>query len=161
MYRHGDKANSLNQLYIPNGEHKMSGLGLVPNKIVGYRIKPDWFNFTVVIVKEYGQSSKKHGQEYEESLAYCKSLESAVNWLIQHVTRVEGERLQDEIQAAEGSVASAEGLLKAMQVAQAAALEAVADLNAKLMAAGLSSPKQLTHLLGGTTPEEDTEAEAA
>jgi hypothetical protein len=135
----------------------MSGLGLVPNAIVGWRLKPDYYNVTVCVVKRYGDSSKKAGQEYEESLAYCRNIESAVLWLITHVTRVEGERLQDEIEADQGSVASAEGLLDAMVFAQTEALKAVADLDARLTAAGLKSPKQLVSFLGEKPPEPSSE----
>jgi len=158
----------------------MSGLGLVPNKIVGFRIKPDWYNFTVVVVKQYGTSSKKAGQEYEEALAYCKSLESAASWLIEHVVRVKGEELQAEIEAkakaeadalagvkstaktvtktAEevfaGSIASAEALVAAIALAKEAAHGAIADIEARLRAAGLETPKQVTHFMGGEAPEE-------
>ena len=137
----------------------MAGLGLVPNEIVGWRIKPDYYNFTVCIVKRFGATSKKVGQEYEESLAYCKNLESAVSWLIQHVTRVASERLQDEIQAAEGSVASAEGLFAAIKLAQAAALIAVAQLDARLTAAGLNQAKKVAQFLGGPVPDEEAPAD--
>lgn len=138
----------------------MSGLGLVPNEIVGWRIKPDWYNFTVVLVKRHGPASKKVGQEYEEPLAYCSSLENAVRRIISQVTRVEGERLQASAEAVEGTVASAQALLKATELAQQAAFAAVADLNARLQAAGLDSPKKLTHFLGGTTPAGDGETDA-
>lgn len=131
----------------------MSGLGLVPNKVVGYRIKPDWYNFTVVVVKQFGATSKKAGQEYEEALAYCKSLESAVDWLIAHVARIEGEARQEQQQAIDGSVAAAQALLDAVTAAKAAAHAAVADLDARLRAAGLGTPKQVVHFMGGELPE--------
>lgn len=126
----------------------MSGLGLIPNEIVGWRIKPDWYNFTVVVVKRFGTSSKRAGQEYEESLAYCRSIESATQWLVQHVTRVEGERLQNVVQGASGSVANAQALHDAITAAQAVALVAVAELEGRLTAAGLNSPKLVTKFLG-------------
>jgi hypothetical protein len=131
----------------------MSGLGLVPNKVVGYRIKPDWYNFTVVVVKQFGATSKKCGQEYEEALAYCKSLESAVDWLIEHVTRIEGEARQEQQHAIDGSVAAANAMLAAIEQAKAAAHAAVADLDARLRAAGLDTPKQVVHFMGGETPD--------
>jgi hypothetical protein len=133
----------------------MSGLGLVPNEVVGYRIKPDWYNFTVCVVKRFGKTSKKVGQEYEEPLAYCRSLESSAAWLLQHVVRIEGEALQDQIQATKGSVASVDGLLAAMQTAQVAVLRAVAELETRLEAAGLDSPKKVHLLLNGSAPETD------
>jgi hypothetical protein len=155
----------------------MSGLGLVPNEIVGYRIKPDWYNFTVVVVKRFGSNSKKAGQEYEEALAYCRSLESASDWLIEHVTRVKAEQLQAEVLAAaeaqiaakgakvslkvaEGSVANARALAEAIGLAKAEAHAAIADLTARLEAAGLDTSKKLTHFMGGELPEGDP-AEAA
>lgn len=144
----------------------MSGLGLVPNEIVGYRIKPDWYNFTVVVVKRFGASSKKKGQEYEEALAYCRSLESASDWLIAHVTRVKAEQLQDQVlksallgdRAAEGSVANAQALAEAIRTAKASAHAAIAELTARLEAAGLNTPKLMTHFMGGESPEDDTTA---
>ncbi len=136
----------------------MSGLGLVPNEIVGWRIKPDWYNFTVVLVKRHGASSKKAGQEYEEALAYCKSLESAVRFILQFVTRFEAENQQTAIEATTGSVADAEGMLKAMERAQTEALRAVGELQARLNEAGLKTPKQVTHFLGGRPPA-DSDAE--
>lgn len=132
----------------------MSGLGLVPNEIVGWRIKPDWYNFAVVLVKRHGPTSKKAGQEYEEPLAYCASLENAVRRIISQEIRAEAERLQ-AVEALEGSVASANAMLKAIQSAQKAAFAAVADLNARLAEAGLDTPKKLTHFLGGTMPADD------
>jgi hypothetical protein len=152
----------------------MSGLGLVPNEIVGYRIKPDWYNFTVVVVKRFGTNSKKAGQEYEEALAYCRSLTSASDWLIEHVTRVTAEQLQADVLAAaqaqiaakgakvaakvaEGSVANAKALADAIAVAKAAAHVAIEELSARLEAAGLNSPKKLTHFMGGEMPESEGE----
>lgn len=142
----------------------MSGLGLVANEIVGYRIKPDWYNFTVVVVKRYGKNSKKAGQEYEEALAYCRSLESASDWLISHVTRVKAEQLQEQVyqsaqlsdKAAEGSVANVKALAEAIGLAKAAAHAAIADLTVRLEAAGLGTPKQMTHFMGGEMPEGET-----
>lgn len=136
----------------------MSGLGLIPNEIIGWRIKPDYYNFTVVLVKRHGPTSKKAGQEYEEALAYCKNIASSVQFLLQHVTRIEGERLQEEIQAVEGSVASAEAMLAAMVLAQKAALTAVAELDARLTAAGLGTPKLVTKFLGGLQPTDEGQA---
>jgi hypothetical protein len=134
----------------------MSGLGLVPNEIVGWRIKPDWYNFTVVLVKRHG-GGKKAGQEYEEALGYCKSLESAVNFILQFVTRFEAEHQQEAVQARTGTVADAQSMLNAMQRAQKEALRAVAELQARMDAAGLNTPKKVTHFLGGRPPEEDGE----
>lgn len=137
----------------------MNGLGLVPNEVVGWRIKPDWHNYTIVLVKCHGTASKKVGQEYEEPVAYCATLQSAVTALIQRATRYEAERQQDVIQAATGSIASAEGLRAAIDYAQAEALKAVAALEQRLTASGLKTPKQVTHFLGGRPPA-DTEPES-
>lgn len=155
----------------------MSGLGLVPNEIVGYRIKPDWYNFTVVVVKRFGASSKKAGQEYEEALAYCRSLQSASDWLIEHVTRVTAEQLQDDVlkaaqaqiaakgakvtaKVAEDSVANAKALAQAIATAKDSAHAAIADLAARLAAAGLDTPKKLTHFMGDEMPEGDADTAA-
>lgn len=141
-----------------------TGLGLVPNKIVGWRIKPDWYNFTVVLVKRHGDASSKAGQEYEESLAYCRTLPNAVSWLIEHVTRIRAEELQDIEQAKTGSIAQAEALRQAIELAHEAAQKAVAELTQRLETAGVFKPRDVLKALGGeasAAPEDDTDALAA
>lgn len=125
----------------------MSGLGLTPNAIVGWRIKPDWYNFTVVVVKRHGAGSAKAGQEYEEALAYCKSIEHAAAWLVDHVARTEGERLQSAAFAATQSVADMQALRAAVETAKKTALDAVAELSRKLADAGLGTPKAVVNFL--------------
>ena len=124
-----------------------TGLGLVPNKIVGWRIKPDWYNFTVVLVKRHGESSAKAGQEYEEPLAYCRTLPHAVDWLIEHATRVRAEDLQNAQQALTGSVADAQSLRQAIEEAHAHANKAIAELTQRLEAAGVFKPKEMLKAL--------------
>jgi hypothetical protein len=138
-----------------------SGLGLVPNKIVGWRIKPDWYNFTVVLVKRHGDSSSKAGQEYEESLAYCRTLENAVSWLIEHVTRVRSEELQSGQFAETGSIADAQALKQAIEMAHVEALKAVSELTRRLEEAGVFAPKQLVHALHEDSSQPEAEASAA
>lgn len=131
----------------------MSGLGLVPNEVVGYRIKPDWYSFNVVLVKRHGPGSKKAGQEYETTLAYCKSLSSAVHWIVSHHARVQGSLNQDDLQAATGSVADAKALEASFEGAVAKALQAVAELEARIKAAGLLN-KHLVQALGNAQPDD-------
>ena len=125
----------------------MSGLGLTPNAIVGWRIKPDWYNFTVVVVKRHGAGSAKAGQDYEEALAYCKSIEHAAAWLVDHLTRTESEHLQASAFAATQSVADVQALRTAIELAKAATLVAVAELTQKLADAGLGTSKAVVHFL--------------
>lgn len=121
-------------------------LNLIPNPVVGYRIKPDWYCFNVVVVKKHGSGSKSAGQEYETVLAHCKNLEFAAKWLFDHVLRVEGEKLQQSV--IEQSVADMQALLQATTVAKSEVLKAVEELRGELSRAGLLTPKQLVQALG-------------
>lgn len=128
----------------------MAGLGLVPNEVVGYRIVPDWNSFNVQLVKRRGESSKQAGQEYGETLGYCRSLEFATDYIVQHATRVYGEELQDAVQSVSGSVGDAKSLAVAIVKAQAAAISAVKELQARIDTLGLDR-KGLVQALGGAT----------
>lgn len=140
----------------------MAGLQLTPNEIVGYRIKPDWYNFKVVLVKKKGAASKDKGQEYEEVLGYCRSVQFAANFIISHATRMYGEELQDATEAQKKSVADAKALAEAVEKAQACALVAVQELEERIKALGLTR-KELVVGLGGAddAPTNDSTAEAA
>jgi hypothetical protein len=128
----------------------MSGLGLVPNEVVGYRIVPDWNSYNVQMVKRRGASSKQAGQEYGETLGYCRSLEFASDYIVQHATRVYGEEMQDAEEAVSGSVGDAKALSAAIVKAQAAAISAVKELQARIDALGLDR-KGLVQALGDAT----------
>ena len=125
----------------------MVGLALIPNEVIGYRIVPDWNSFNVQLVKRRGASSKNAGQEYGEALAYCRSLEFAATYIIQHATRMYGEELQDAQQDRDGSIGSANALSEAIVKAQAAAILAVKELQTRIDALGLSR-KGLVKALG-------------
>lgn len=127
-------------------------LNLTPNKTVGYRIKPDWYSFNVVLVKLHGDGSKNAGKEYETPLAYCKHLGSAAQWIFSHSLRVRGAQAQDELEATEGSCSDIRGLLSAVEGAQAAVLAAVAELQGRIDSLALSQ-KDLVKALG-SAPEE-------
>ncbi len=136
-------------------------LNLIPNEIVGYRIKPDWYSFNVVLVKRHGSQSKNAGKEYETTLAYCKSLPFAVNWLVSHAARMHGELAQKDQEAVDGSVADAKALAATFERARDEALRAVEELQARLFAAGLSKPKDVVQLLGGAAEPQDEGADEA
>lgn len=121
-------------------------LNLVPNEIVGYRIKPDWYCFNVVLVKRYGPNSKRAGQEYDTVLAHCKSLPFAVQWLTAHAIRMYGEISQKEVERLTGSVADAAALEKAVSQAQAAALAAISDLDERISNSGIPRADLIKHL---------------
>lgn len=129
-------------------------LNLTPNEIVGYRIKPDWYSFNVVLVKRHGPNSKAAGQEYETTIAYCKSIPFAVESLLSHATRLHGIALQKDAFEKEGVISDQSALLKAIEIARSDALAAVAELTARLESAGLTSAKKVTHLLGETPLEQ-------
>ncbi len=138
----------------------MSGLGLTPNEIIGYRIKADWYSFNVVLVKRHGAASKNAGKEYETTLAYCKSLPSAVSWIVSHATRMYGEVSQAERESLEGTVADATALKEAIGKAEAAALAAVADIVERIKATGVLN-KDLVRALGNPVAGEDEPASDA
>lgn len=129
-------------------------LNLTPNEIVGYRIRPDWHSFNACVVKRYGPNSKSSGQEYETTLAYCKSLKFCCEWIFSHVLRVQSELNQADLEAATGSVADAKGLYQAFDVAQAQVLRAVEELQARMDAAGLTN-KLLVQRLGSAVTGDD------
>lgn len=57
-------------------------LGLISNEVVGYRIVPDEHNWTVFLLCRYGLNRMFAGEEYFRPLAYCRSLESAAQWIL-------------------------------------------------------------------------------
>jgi hypothetical protein len=77
---------------------KPNALGLVPNEIVGYRIRTDEHNYTLVLVKRHGESSKFAGQTYDTVLSYHKKLEHVVDAMIERIVRMrsEGEALDEQ-----------------------------------------------------------------
>ena len=129
-------------------------LDLTPNEIVGYRIKPDWHSINVVIVKRKGPSSKDAGKDYDTPLGYCKSLPFAVSFIVAHAARVQGELNQKEALALTGSVADATVLLRAFEYAEGQALQAVAELQSRIDALGLSR-KELVRSLGTVVEDEE------
>lgn len=133
-------------------------LHLVPNEIVGYRIKPDWHSYNVVLVKKHGPASKQAGAEYETPLAYCKHLASAADWIFSHALRTRGERTQAEIEAIERSCADIRGLQAVVDLAKQDVYKAVSELQARINALGLTQ-KALVKALG--EPEESDEATAS
>lgn len=116
-------------------------LNLVPNEVVGYRIQPDTHSYNVVVVKRYGDTSQRAGQEYETPLAYCKSIHSAALWLLSYATRVIAEASQKEVEAISGSVADAKSLQRSFSEAEARVMQAVAELDTRMQKAGISLPQ--------------------
>lgn len=135
----------------------MAGLDLTPNEFVGYRIKPDWYSYNVVVVKKHGPASKNAGQEYDKTLAYCKTLASALQYIVSHSLRVRGELAQAEQLALDGTVASAQALGAQFEAAMADAKRAGDELAARIEALGYNQ-KDLVKALGA--PESDAEAPA-
>ncbi|MDO8414760.1 MAG: hypothetical protein Q7S87_00965 [Agitococcus sp.] len=133
----------------------MSSLNLTPNEFVGYRIKPDFYSFNVVIVKRHGAGSKSCGLEYEKPVAYCKSIASAVEWIVSHATRDMAEKDQAEKAVLTGIIADSNSLRDAMVYATAEALKAVAQLELRIIGLGLSQ-KNLVQALGAPVEMEDS-----
>jgi hypothetical protein len=108
-------------------EVKPSGARFTPNEVVGYRILPDEHNWTVVLVRKYGPASKNAGQEYTSPLAYCRTLESAAQWILNR-----DARMQTELH----------GLMDAMRVAREEVKKAVYDLATRLASGELALPSK-------------------
>jgi hypothetical protein len=140
----------LNELYV--FELAMS-LNLTPNEVIGYRIKPDWHSYNVVLVKRHGASSKNAGAEYEAPVAYCMSLPSAAAWVFSHAFRVKGEQSQKERLAIDGSVADVQALHAAFCAAEAHTLQAVYELQGRIDRMGLTR-KDLVRGLGAPSAED-------
>jgi phage-related tail protein len=138
----------------------MTGLGLVPNEVVGYRIVPDWNSYNVQLVKRRGKSSSQAGQEYGETLGYCRSLEFAAKFILSHATRMYGEELQDAALEVKKTVGDAQALSEAMVKAQALTFAAVKDLEARIIALGLDR-KGLVHALGESKDAPSSDVDAA
>ena len=117
-------------------ENKKVGLNLQPNEVVGFRISPDQYNWTVVKFKRHGKDSKHAGKEYKESMAYLKNLETAVGWIFNHVSAMEGKKLQEEHFNATGEMASLEKLVEAFKVGKQEALNALHELELELQEIG-------------------------
>lgn len=113
------------------------GLNLTPNEVVGYRILANTHSWDVVLVKRKGENSKDAGAEYCTTLAYCKNLSFAVAWIVNKVALEEAARLQSEAMATSGDAASMEALLAAFNTAREAALQAVSDLERRILSSGL------------------------
>lgn len=133
---------------------KKGGLNLEPNEVVGYRVSPDAWNWTVVVVKRHGKDSKNAGMEYKEALAYPKSLSHAVSWIFNHVAAIEGRKIQELEEQKTGNCADLSALDKAFVKARQEALNAVEDLEERLKAMGIDSSTKGFHKLMGTTTEE-------
>lgn len=101
----------------------MSGLNLTPNEFIGYRIKADYLNWTVVKVKRHGEGSKFAGEEYVASvLGYCRSLSSAVRLIIERDAKEAAQYMP---------------MLEAFERAEKSALDAVSHLERTLDSLGL------------------------
>jgi len=118
-------------------------LNLIPNEVIGYRIKPDWYNYTVVLIKRHGTQSKNPGSEYEVSLAYCKNLSSAANFIFNHSLKLKAELSQKEIESITGTVSSVEAILAAVSHAQNEVEKSVADLERRLISNNILKPRDI------------------
>lgn len=112
----------------------MAGLNLTPNEVVGYRIKAEYLNWTVVLVKKKGEQSRLAGAEYETPVGYYKSIEAAALAIVTHEAQRLGEELQADALREHGTVADARAIVRAFEKAAAAAREALAQVHADVLA---------------------------
>jgi hypothetical protein len=78
-----------------------------------YAIKTDEFNYKVILIKEKGEDSKNPGEKYEETLAYCKNIETAAEFIINRDARMKGQAMD---------------MVSAFKSAKDAALEAINNM---------------------------------
>ena len=109
-----------------------TGLGLTPNETVGWRIRTDDHNYTVVLVRRHGPASKFAGQTYDIPLAYCKSLPFAVDRLVDHALRAKAQGIA--VDDATSGTAYAQRIQDAIAQAKHEALEAVRVFEAQAAA---------------------------
>lgn len=109
---------------------KENALGLVPNEIVGLRIRTDEHNYTIVLVKRHGASSKYAGQTYDMPLGYHKKLDYALDALLERAVRLRAEGLAPEDTA--NSDAWALRLKEALEYATTQAKDALKELREDL-----------------------------
>lgn len=126
----------------------MTGLKLVPNESVGYRLKPDYYNWTVVALKRHGATSKNAGEVYETPVGYFKNPEVALNHIFQLETRMHGEAGQKAVEAATGEHCSHDALLKAIEAGLAAVKQTAELLQKDLKDAGLDLHELAKHIKG-------------
>jgi len=124
---------------------------------VGYRIKPDYYSFNVVLVKRHGPGYAQAGQEYETTLAYCKNLSSAVQWMHNHIARARGQVLEGQLPDNADSIQRTQALLRAFEESREHTLRAIADLQARLEATGVIKPSDMAKVLRTDTAEEQNE----
>ncbi len=107
-------------------------MNLTPNEIIGYRVVPDQWNWTTVVVKKYGKDSKFCGQEYKTPMTYHKNINDALNWIFEHVSKMEGQKLQKEVFENTGRVGDLKCLEAAFEKAKIEVNHAIEDLENRL-----------------------------
>ena len=116
----------------------MSGLNLTPNEIAGYRLRPDFHNWTAVLVKVHGPQSRFAGQQYDTPIGYYKTLPMALKAIFELETRLSTAQMQDEVYRTTGELASLSVLTDAIERGRKAAEDAAHALEEQLRAAGLT-----------------------
>lgn len=114
----------------------MAGLDLVPNSVVGYRIRAEWLNWVVVLVKRHGAQSRVAGQEYDTAVGYYKDLEQAARAALRLETARLAGSAQDAAVREQGTCAETQALLDALPGAAAQVERALHALHASIRALG-------------------------
>lgn len=141
------------------------GLDLTPNEVVGYRITPELNNWTISLVKR-----RVDGTEYRKPMTYHKTIYSAVSWIFNNVSQLEGQALQKEVALQTGEVGNAEILKQAFERGLKAALESVEALEKDIQDAGIplkglagslakamKTDESLTHIINGVDEIDEEE----
>lgn len=139
------------------------GLGLVENEHVGWRIRAEWLNWTVVQVKRHGASSRHVGQEYDIPMSYHKDVEQAIAAVLRYEGWRAGKLAQQQVLAERGERADIDALTEAITGARAAALETIEALRADLAQLGTNETefrRTLARLKRSASSEEEATPES-
>lgn len=128
-------------------------LDLTPNEFVGYRIKPDYHNYTVGIVRRYGPNSRDAGQEYFKPMAYCKDVNDAARMLFNFALRTRGEMSQVEQGLVDKSCADMSAFKDAVEAAKQDVQSAVTGLQKQITDLALT-PSKLAKLLASPASQD-------
>lgn len=130
--------NKIDEKDVVSNTPEKKKLDLTPNEIIGYRIRPDQWNWSVVVVKVHGKESKNAGQQYESPLpAYCKDLTIAVQTIFDRVAKLEGRSEQDLTFDTTGQAADLNSLVKAFEKAEKAVMWSLKDLEERIIESGI------------------------
>lgn len=118
---------------------------LIPNEFAGYRIKPDYYNWTVVVLKKHGITSKSAGEIYETPMGYYKSIELAFKAIYELESRQHAEAAEKEGAASNPEFSYPQALVEAFKAGEAAVKQTAQLFEQDLKNAGLNLHELAKH----------------